>query len=140
MLLQCDPTVRYAAQLAHRPIDSITLKDLAFDSPYNTYRHTGLPPGPIANPGEASIAAALHPASGAMLYFVSNNQGGHIFARTLAEHQRNVSRYRKELAALRREVPEEPKPDSPARRHARKKPVTPTTRKVRRPHQETTHP
>jgi UPF0755 protein len=102
MPLQCDPTVVYAARLNSRPGGPITQSDLGFDSPYNTYRHSGLPPGPIANPGEASIWAVLHPADGDSLYFVSNNHGGHVFARTLAEHQRNVARYRKEMAALLR--------------------------------------
>ena len=105
MPLQSDPTVIYAAQLAHRLVGPITQSDLEFDSPYNTYRHPGLPPGPIANPGLASIRAVLHPAAGDALYFVANNQGGHVFARTLAEHQRNVSRYRRELAASRRNEP-----------------------------------
>ena len=100
--LQCDPTVVYAARLNDRPIGPIKQSDLDFDSPYNTYRYAGLPPGPIASPGEASIRAALNPNAGDFLYFVSNNHGGHIFARTLAEHQRNVSRYRREVAALRR--------------------------------------
>jgi len=100
--LQCDPTVIYAARLNDRPIGPIRQSDLEFDSPYNTYRHAGLPPGPIASPGEASIRAALSPAAGDFLYFVSNNHGGHIFARTLAEHLRNVSRYRREVTALRR--------------------------------------
>ena len=94
MLLQCDPTVIYAARLADRPIGVIRVSDLNFDSPFNTYRHAGLPPGPIANPGESSLRAAFHPASGDALYFVSNNHGGHVFSRTLAEHQRNVARYR----------------------------------------------
>jgi UPF0755 protein len=102
MPLQSDPTVVYAARLESRPIGPITASDLELDSPYNTYRHAGLPPGPIANPGEASIRAALHPAAGDALYFVANNQGGHVFSRTLAEHQQNVARYRRALAAARR--------------------------------------
>ena len=106
MPLQCDPTVVYAAQLQDRPIGPITQSDLQLNSPYNTYLHAGLPPGPIANPGEASIRAALHPAGGDALYFVANNQGGHVFARTLAEHQSNVSRYRRELAASHRKEAE----------------------------------
>jgi UPF0755 protein len=105
MPLQSDPTVVYAARLDYRPIGPITQSDLGFDSPYNTYRHSGLPPGPIANPGEASIRAVLHPADGDALYFVANNHGGHVFARTLAEHQRNVARYRREKAALLRNQP-----------------------------------
>ena len=106
MPLQCDPTVAYAAQLEDRPTGSITQSELQLDSPYNTYRHAGLPPGPIANPGEASIRAALHPAAGDALYFVANNQGGHVFARTLAEHQLNVARYRREVAASQRKAAE----------------------------------
>jgi peptidoglycan lytic transglycosylase G len=106
--LACDPTVIYAARLYHRmldhPLPPIKQSDLEFDSPYNTYRHAGLPPGPIASPGEASIRAAFHPASGNDLYFVSNNHGAHIFARTLAEHQQNVARYRKQVAAERRQT------------------------------------
>ena len=105
MPLQSDPTVVYAARLDDRPIGPITQSDLGFDSPYNTYRHCGLPPGPIANPGEASIRAVLHPTDGDALYFVANNHGGHVFARTLAEHQRNVARYRREKAALLRNQP-----------------------------------
>jgi len=105
MQLACDPTVVYAARLRDRmlehPLPPIKRSDLDFDSPYNTYLHKGLPPGPIANPGEASIRAALAPAPGNMLYFVSNNHGGHIFAATLAEHQRNVARYRRQVAELR---------------------------------------
>jgi UPF0755 protein len=100
--LQCDPTVVYAARLNHRPIGPITQRDLELDSPYNTYRYAGLPPGPIASPGEASIRAALNPEPGDFLYFVSNNRGGHIFSRTLAEHQRNVARYQREVEALHR--------------------------------------
>jgi UPF0755 protein len=89
---------------------SITQSDLKFDSPYNTYRRPGLPPGPICNPGEASIRAALDPAAGNFLYFVSNNHGGHYFARTLAEHQRNVARYRRQMAALHSVGPEKTNP------------------------------
>ena len=106
MALQCDPTVVYAAQLEDRPIGAITQTDLQLDSPYNTYRHAGLPPGPIANPGEASIRATLHPAAGDALYFVANNQGGHVFSRTLAEHQSNVARYRRGVAASQRKAAE----------------------------------
>jgi UPF0755 protein len=105
MPLQSDPTVVYAARLEYRPAAPITQSDLEFDSPYNTYRHAGLPPGPIANPGLASIQAALHPTGGDALYFVANNHGGHVFARTLAEHQHNVSRYRREVVAVRRNEP-----------------------------------
>lgn len=102
MLLQCDPTVSYAAELNHLPPVPITESDLKLQSPYNTYVHPGLPPGPICNPGKASIYAVLHPAPTHYLYFVSNNHGGHRFATTLAEQRRNVARYRKQAAALRR--------------------------------------
>ena len=78
----------------------ITRADLQVDSPYNTYTHRGLPPGPICSPGLASIRAALHPAPGDALYFVSNNHGGHYFADTLAAHYRHVERSRKELKAM----------------------------------------
>ncbi len=106
MLLQCDPTVLYAADLEGHPIKTITENDLQAESPYNTYLHPGLPPGPIANPGAASIRAVLHPAATRFLYFVSNNHGGHTFARTLAEHRRNVARYREQVAVLRRSAPD----------------------------------
>ena len=90
MGLQCDPTVIYAIQRTGRDVKNITREDLQFDSPYNTYRYAGLPPGPIASPGRASIDAALQPADVPYLYFVSRNDGSHVFASTLDEHNRNV--------------------------------------------------
>jgi peptidoglycan lytic transglycosylase G len=103
MPLQCDPTVAYAARLDHQSARGpITERELELASPYNTYRNAGLPPGPICSSGEASMRAALDPAPGNALYFVSNNHGGHVFASSLAEHQRNVTRYRRQLAELRR--------------------------------------
>ncbi len=120
MLLQCDPTVVYAMRLDRQPVSALTSSDLKIDSPYNTYRHAGLPPGPIANPGLASLQAAVHPSDDQSLYFVSNHHGGHIFAKTLAEHQRNVSRYRREVAALRRQASEKvQQTDSPRPRRER---------------------
>lgn len=101
MALQCDPTVIYALELANKYDGSLRSNDLRFKSPYNTYRNAGLPPGPIANPGEASLRAAWHPAVADYLYFVSNGQGGHIFSRTLAEHNGNVARYRRMQAQNR---------------------------------------
>jgi UPF0755 protein len=95
--LQCDPTVIYALQLANRYRGTLTTHDLEFDSPYNTYRHRGLPPGPIASPGAAALRAALFPSRVDYLYFVSNTQGGHFFSTTLAEHTANVARYRRLL-------------------------------------------
>ena len=95
MALQCDPTVIYALEMANRHDGSLTTKDLKFKSPYNTYRNAGLPPGPIANPGEASLRAAVNPPKVDYLYFVANAEGGHFFSSTLAEHNRNVTRYRR---------------------------------------------
>jgi UPF0755 protein len=103
MPLQCDPTVIYALDVSQSSSEAVagrlTERDLQVDSPYNTYFHAGLPPGPICSPGLASILAALHPAPGKALYFVSNNHGGHIFAETLAQQNRNVAHYRKQLKA-----------------------------------------
>ena len=89
--LQCDPTVVCAIG-GLPPGRSLEKEDLAFDSPYNTYLHTGLPPGPICNPGMPSILAALHPDSTEDLYFVADGKGSHIFSRTLEAH--NIARTR----------------------------------------------
>ncbi|HEY8054787.1 MAG TPA: endolytic transglycosylase MltG [Terriglobales bacterium] len=91
--LQCDPTVIYAALLAHAYTGSLHRLDLDRPSPYNTYRQPGLPPGPIANPGHAALEAAAHPAPTRFMYFVSNGAGAHRFAVTLAQQQRNVALY-----------------------------------------------
>jgi UPF0755 protein len=93
MALQCDPTVIYALTQAGRYAGNLTRENMAFESPYNTYRHAGLPPGPIASPGRASLEAAIHPAEADYLYFVSRNDGSHEFARTFDEHNRNVQKY-----------------------------------------------
>jgi UPF0755 protein len=93
MPMQCDPTVIYAKMLAGTWQGNLTRKDLQMDSPYNTYRYAGLPPGPIASPGRASLEAALRPADVPYLYFVSRNDGSHVFASTLPEHNRNVARF-----------------------------------------------
>jgi UPF0755 protein len=93
MGLQCDPTVIYALERAGRYTGNLTRADLQFDSPYNTYRYSGLPPGPIAAPGLASLQAAANPADVPYLYFVSRNDGSHAFAATLDEHNRNVHRW-----------------------------------------------
>jgi UPF0755 protein len=110
--LQCDPTVQYALDIVGRPEKNVHSKDLRIDSPYNTYLHRGLPPGPIANPGEASLRAALTPAQTEFMYFVANDHGGHFFSKTLAEHNRNVARYRRLLAgeAAHADPPEPKKP------------------------------
>ena len=93
MPLQCDPTVIYALQRARRFDGNLRRDDLMFDSPYNTYRYPGLPPGPIAAPGRAALEAVAAPADVDYLYFVSRNDGSHAFARTLDEHNRNVQRF-----------------------------------------------
>jgi UPF0755 protein len=74
---------------------ALTRADLALDDPYNTYVIAGLPPGPIASPGKAALAAVLQPAQTKELYFVADGSGGHAFAETLAEHNRNVAAWRK---------------------------------------------
>lgn len=106
MPMQCDPTVIYALERVGQYRGNLTGNDLHFDSPYNTYAHTGLPPGPIGNPGEASLRAALQPAQTDYLYFVANTQGGHFFSATLAEHNKNVVKYRRLLAGLPADPPQ----------------------------------
>jgi UPF0755 protein len=97
MTLDCDPTTIYAALLENRYRGVIHRSDLDNTSPYNTYRHAGLPPGPIANPGAASLQAALQPAQTDFLYFVAkpDGSGQHWFSTTLAEHSRHVQEYRR---------------------------------------------
>lgn len=90
MGMQADPTVIYALQKAGQYHGNLTRDNLQFDSPYNTYKYPGLPPGPIASPGRASLAAAATPANVDYLYFVSKNDGTHVFASTLAAHNKNV--------------------------------------------------
>jgi UPF0755 protein len=99
MKLDADPTVIYPVTKG-KPLGRRILKsELEADNPYNTYRRAGLPPGPIANPGKASIQAVLHPAQTKALYFVADGSGGHVFAETLAEQNANVAKW----YALRRQ-------------------------------------
>ena len=96
MILQADPTVIYGLRRAGRYTGNLTRENLTFDSPYNTYRYTGLPPGPIAAPGEGALEAVAAPADVDYLYFVSRNDGSHVFSRTYDEHRRKVQEYQVE--------------------------------------------
>jgi UPF0755 protein len=118
MRLQCDPTVIYGMERFGKYNGTLTGKDLSFDSLYNTYEHGGLPPGPIGNPGQASLHAALQPTQTNYLYFVANTQGGHFFSATLAEHNKNVVKYRRLLAGLPADPPPPP-PPSPKKKHGK---------------------
>ena len=125
MALQCDPTVIYALERASRYNGNLTHADLSFASPYNTYRYPGLPPGPIASPGRASLEAAVRPLPADDLYFVSRNDGSHAFAETLDEHNRNVKKYQVEYfrdqraqeAAAHPAAPAAPAARKPAKKH-----------------------
>ena len=97
MALDADPSVIYALLLAGNYSGSLHHEDLSTKSPYNTYRYPGLPPGPIGNPGGSALEAAMHPANTAFLYFVSNGNGHHRFARNLTEHNKNVAAYRRAM-------------------------------------------
>jgi UPF0755 protein len=99
MLLQTDPTIIYALRKAGSYEGNIRKKDLEIDSPYNTYKHPGLPPGPIASPGRGALRAVLDPAVVRDLYFVSRNDGSHQFSETLADHERAVDRYQRQRGA-----------------------------------------
>ncbi|HYR29593.1 MAG TPA: endolytic transglycosylase MltG [Thermoanaerobaculia bacterium] len=96
MLLGADPTVIYALKLEGRWDGNIKKADLQMASPYNTYKTPGLPPGPIANPGLASLRAAAAPATTPYLYFVARNDGSHVFSTSNAEHNRNVEKYQRQ--------------------------------------------
>jgi UPF0755 protein len=104
MPLQSDPTVMFGIAAGGARLDRpLAHADLSFSSPYNTYQNKGLPPGPIANPGKASILAVLHPTESDDLYFVADGTGGHSFAKSLDEHNKNVTH-------LRQLEPAAPKP------------------------------
>ena len=105
MRLQTDPTVIYGLGTEYQGnLRRIHLRDDS--NPYNTYRHKGLPPTPIALPGRAALHAALHPQAGETLYFVARGDGGHQFSRTLAEHERAVRKYQLNRRQDYRSTPE----------------------------------
>jgi UPF0755 protein len=95
--LDADPSIIYAELLAGTYQGALHHADMEFSSPYNTYRHAGLPPGPIGNPGRSALEAAMHPAQSDYYYFVADAQGHHRFARTIEEHDKNVAAYRKAM-------------------------------------------
>jgi UPF0755 protein len=101
MPLQTDPTVIYALRKTGAYDGNIRKKDLSLDSPYNTYRHGGLPPGPISSPGREALKAVAEPAGAHDLYFVSRNDGTHEFNETLALHEKAVDRYQRHRATSR---------------------------------------
>jgi len=101
MRLQCDPTVHYALYRAGQAVHRLSFKDLEFDSPWNTYAVRGLPPGPIASPGQASLEASVQPDEGEVLYFVASPEGGHRFSEDLASHQKAVAEWRRYSRSLR---------------------------------------
>lgn len=102
MLLQCDPTVVYALVKDNRYRGRIYRADLAYPSPYNTYLHSGLPPGPICSPGAHSLDAALYPPSTGELYFVVSGPGRHQFSTNIQDHEQAVRRYRHEFSLMNR--------------------------------------
>ena len=95
--LDADPSIIYAELLAGTYQGALHHADMQFNSPYNTYRNAGLPPGPIANPGRSALEAAMHPAQSDYYYFVADAQGHHRFAHTIEEHNKNVDAYRKAM-------------------------------------------
>jgi len=95
--LDADPSIIYAELLAGTYQGALHHADMQFQSPYNTYRNRGLPPGPIGNPGRSALEAALHPAQSNYYYFVADAEGHHRFARTLEDHNKNVDAYRKAM-------------------------------------------
>ena len=95
--LDADPSIIYAELLAGTYTGALHHADMQFSSPYNTYHHAGLPPGPIGNPGKSALEAAMHPAQSDYYYFVADAQGHHRFAQSMEEHNKNVAAYRKAM-------------------------------------------
>ena len=131
MRLQSDPTIIYGIAGGKGKLDRpLTRNDIETETPYNTYRINGLPPGPIANPGRAALEAVLNPQSTEYLYFVADGSGGHAFASTLDEHNRNVKKWRQiagnAAAAAAAEDPLAPEAESPAAEAAADATAVPT--------------
>jgi UPF0755 protein len=116
MGLFADPTIIFALKRMGRWDGNIRRRDLALDSPYNTYRHAGLPPGPICSAGVGSLLAAADPADVPYLYFVSRNDGTHVFATSLDEHNRNVATWQRRYWRERRAAAGKPTPTPRGRR------------------------
>jgi UPF0755 protein len=115
MKLDSDPTTIYGLTLGKVPLNrELTRADLASNSPYNTYVVPGLPPGPICNPGRAAIIAATNPARDRSLYFVADGQGGHAFAQSLQEHNRNVERWRQIQRERQEQAQQQQQPQAPS--------------------------
>jgi UPF0755 protein len=95
--LDADPSIIYAELLSGTYQGALHHADMQYSSLYNTYRHPGLPPGPIGNPGKSALEAAMHPAQSDYYYFVADAQGHHRFARTIEEHNKNVVAYRQAM-------------------------------------------
>jgi UPF0755 protein len=125
MKLQSDPTIIYGITKGYPLGRGIRESEISADTPYNTYAITGLPPAPICNPGKDSLAAVLNPAPSPDLYFVANGKGGHVFAATMAQHERNVVAWRAvERARLGL-------PPAPAAKPAKTKPAVKPARRRR---------
>src|SRR5256714_12109188 len=116
MRLQCDPTVIYGLERLGKYTGTLTGKDLGFDSPYNTYEHGGLPPGPIGNPGEASLRAAHQPPQTNYLYFAATTHGGPFFGATPVAHNTKIGKDRRLLPGRRAGPPPQPPPPSPKKK------------------------
>jgi UPF0755 protein len=121
MRLQSDPTVRYAIEKDKGPMGrSLVMSDLKYNSPYNTYVYTGLPPAPIANPGRSALEATLNPLETNDFYFVATGTGGHNFSETLDSHNKNVVEYRKEVKKQKAEKNPPPPAPLPAKPKAKR--------------------